>query len=144
MKLNDLINENRVYAAVEQEIHDWITQKYNGVYDIEFHNTPAYDDKGRRLPDCEIVQCVPIVQQSQKTAQRIVHTVNQKIDEVLTAHDEEIYFSERLTRIYKAHPKFQNADINSIAELKKDKRFLMYLQELIIKPKKGVGYARTS
>jgi hypothetical protein len=144
MKLHELLDEGRVYNEVEQEIRDWILQKYNGVYDIEFHNKPAFDDKGRRLPDCEIVQCVPVVRQTPETAQEVVRTVNQKIDEILQEYDEDIYLSERLTRIYKMHPRFKNTEIDSIAELKKDKRFLIYLKELIIKPKRRVGYDRTN
>jgi len=139
MKLHELLDEGRVYEKVEEEIRAWMKERFNGVYDIEFHHYPTFDEKGKRLPDCEIVQCLPVVRQSKKAAEKIVAEVNNKIDEILQAHDEEIYLSERLTRIYARHPNFKNANIGSIEELKKNKLFLKYLNELVIpmpKPKK--------
>jgi hypothetical protein len=137
MKVKELLDEQKVYANIENEIRSWVAERFNGVYDIEFHNTPTFDENGRRLPDCEIVQCVPIVAQTEETAQKIVWEVNEKIDAILQSHDEEIVLSERLTRIYKKHPNFKNKKVESVAELKKHPLFLRYLKELIILVPRG-------
>jgi hypothetical protein len=129
MKVSELLDENKIYAKVEEEIRAWMKVKYNGVYDIEFHNEPTYLD-GKRLPDTEIVQCMPVVSQSKKAATKVVAEVNEKIDEILQSHDEEIYISGLLARIYVRHPNFKSAKCESIAELKKNKLFLQYMKEL--------------
>lgn len=120
MKLKDFINEQAVYKKVEDEIREWIETTYKGL-SIDFYPLTM-----------ELVRTDENIDFSEEQTQKITEVVNIKIDEILFAHREEIYIAERLTRIWLKHPKY-NPEVNSLEELKKSKRFLKYLNELIIK-----------
>lgn len=120
MKLKDFINEQAVYKKVEDEIREWVETTYKGL-SIDFYPLTM-----------EIVRTDANIDFSEEQVQKITEVVNIKIDEILFEHKEEIYIAERLTRIWKNHPKY-NPEVSSLEDLKKSKRFLKYLEELIIK-----------
>ncbi len=120
MRLKDFINEEAVYKKVENEIREWVETTYNGL-SIDFYPLTM-----------EIVRTDENIDYSEEQTQKITEVVNIKIEDILYAHREEIYIAERLTRIWKNHPKY-NPEVNSLEDLKKSKRFLKYLKELIIK-----------
>ena len=122
MRLKDFINENLVYDKVENEIREWVEKAYPGL-SIDFY------------PHLEIVQVDNNITIAKERAPKITEAVNIKIGDILEAHAEEIYIAERLTRIWKTHPRF-NIEVESIEDIKKNAKFLKYLKELIIKPKK--------
>lgn len=120
MKLKNFINEYAVYKKVENEIREWIETTYKGL-SIDFYELTM-----------EIVRTDPDIDYSAEQTQKITEVVNIKIGDILEEHAEEIYIAERLTRIWKKHPKY-NPDVKSMEELKRSKRFLKYLDELIIR-----------
>jgi len=120
MKLKDFINEEAVYKKVENEIREWVETTYKGL-SIDFYPLTM-----------EIVRTDENIDYSEEQTQKITEVVNIKIEDILYAHREEIYIAERLTRIWKNHPKY-NPEVNNLEDLKKSKRFLKYLKELIIK-----------
>lgn len=120
MKLKDFINEEAVYKKVENEIREWVETTYKGL-SIDFYPLTM-----------EIVRTDENIDYSEEQTQKITEVVNIKIEDILYDHREEIYIAERLTRIWKNHPKY-NPEVNSLEDLKKSKRFLKYLKELIIK-----------
>lgn len=124
MKLKEFINEYATYKKVENEIREWVETTYKGL-SIEFYESVI-----------EIVRTDENVDFSPEEVQKITEVVNIKIGDILEAHAEEIYIAERLTRIWNKHPKY-NPDVTSLEELKKSKRFLKYLSELIIRPNHG-------
>lgn len=121
MKLKEFINEYKVYKKVENEIREWVEKTYKGL-SIDFYELTM-----------EIVRTDKNIDYSAEQTQKITEVVNIKIGDILEAHAEEIYIAERLTRIWKKHPKYNPDNITSIEDLKKSKRFLKYLDELIIK-----------
>ena len=120
MKLKDFINEEAVYKKVEDEIREWVETTYKGL-SIDFYPLTM-----------EIVRTDENIDYSEEQTQKITEVINIKIEDILYAHRGEIYIAERLTRIWKNHPKY-NPEVNSLEDLKKSKRFLKYLKELIIK-----------
>lgn len=126
MKVTELLNEQRIYKQCEDEIREWVEKTYEGL-SIDFN-----------LSNVEIVRTNPKIDYTPEEVKKIVEVVNIKIGDVLESHLEEIYLSERVTRIYKKHPRFKDYEIESIEALKKNKKFLKYLKELIIKIPKGV------
>lgn len=122
MKLKELINENAIYIKVENKIREWVEKTYSGL-SIDF------------FPHLEIVRTNELVDFKPEQVQQITEVVNIKIGNILEEYAEEIYIAERLTRIWKKHPKF-NIEVADIEELKKHPLFLKYLKELVIKPKK--------
>ena len=121
MKLKEFINEDKVYQKVENEIRDWVEKTYSGL-SIEFY------------PHLELVRTNALVDFDKEQVYKITEVVNIKIGDILEQHQEEIYIAERLTRIWKAHPRF-NIEVNSLEDVKRHPLFLRYLKELIIKPK---------
>lgn len=121
MKLKEFISEDKVYAKVEEEIRNWIESTYNGL-SIEFE------------PHLEIVRTDENIDFSSEEVAKIVEVVNIKIGDIMEAHEEEIYIAEKLTQIWKKHPRF-NIEVESIEDLKKDKKFLKYFKELKFKKK---------
>ena len=126
MKLKEFINEYEVYKKVENEIREWVENTYKGL-SIEFYDYTM-----------EIVRLDENIDYDADQVQKITEVVNIKIGDILEAHEEEIYIAERLTRIWKNHPRF-NIDVESIEDIKRNKKFLKYLDELIIRtPSKKV------
>lgn len=134
MKLKEFINENKVYNKIEKEIRDWVETTYTGL-SIEFD------------PHLELVRTNVLIDFNEERVKKITEIVNIKIGDILEEHAEEIYIAERLTRIWKKHPRF-NIEINNLEEVKRHPLFLRYLKELIYKPKledyrrKGASYGR--
>lgn len=116
MKLKEFLNEDKVYNKVENEIREWVERTYNGL-SIEF------------FPHLEIVRTNEFVEYNAEQVRKITEVINVKIGDIMESHAEEIYIAEKLTKIWKRHPKF-NIDIESIEELKKNNKFLSYLKEL--------------
>lgn len=127
MKLKDFINENKVYTKVEEEIRNWVEETYQGL-SIEF------------WPHLEIVRINALIDYPEDRVKKITEVVNIKIGDIMEEYAEEIVIAERLTRIWKNHPRF-NIEVESIEDIKKNKMFLKYLKELIIKPKNVVNIA---
>ena len=124
MKIKEFLNEDSIYTKVENEIREWIESSYTGL-SIEFS------------PHIEIVRTNEFIDYPPERVKKITEVVNIKIGDILESHAEEIYIAERLTRIWKNHPKF-NINVNNIEEVKRHPRFLKYLKELIITiPKKS-------
>lgn len=134
MKLKEFINENKVYNKIEKEIRDWVETTYTGL-SIEFD------------PHLELVRTNVLIDFNEERVKKITEIVNIIIGDILEEHAEEIYIAERLTRIWKKHPRF-NIEINNLEEVKRHPLFLRYLKELIYKPKledyrrKGASYGR--
>jgi len=130
MKLKELLNENKAYEKAEKEIREWIEKTYPGL---------TIDCSGEVA---EIVRTDENIDYPKDQVPKIVEVVNIKIDEILEKHEEEIYISEKLTKIWQKHPEF-NPDVESIEDLKKNKKFLKYFKELsnrnYIKRKKKGG-----
>lgn len=124
MKLKEFINEDRIYTQVEDEIKQWIEATYKGL-SIEFYEQTM-----------EIVRTDENIEYNEEQTQKITEVVNIKIGDILEAHAEEIYIAERLTRIWRKHPRF-DIEVESIDDIKKNEKFLKYLKELIIKPSKA-------
>jgi len=120
MKLKDFINEDEVYTRVENEIKDWVEKTYKGLT-IEFYPNTL-----------ELLRTDDAIDFDEEQVKKITEVVNIKIGDILEEHDEEIYIAERLTRIWKKHPKF-NIEVESIEDIKRNEKFLKYLKELIIK-----------
>lgn len=119
MYLKDWIDEYDVYKKCEDEIREWVESSFVGL-SIIFE------------PHIEIVRTDEKLDFSPKRCEQIVELVNIKIAEILKSHAEEIYIAERLTRIYKLHPRFKFfKDAQNIEELKKSPKFCRYLKELI-------------
>ena len=127
MKLKDFINEDKVYTKVEEEIKKWVEETYQGL-SIDF------------WPHLEIVRTSAMIDFPEDRVKKITEVVNIKIGDIMEEHAEEIIVAERLTRIWKNHPRF-NIDVESIEDIKENKKFLRYLKELIIKPKNVVNIA---
>lgn len=121
MELKKFINEDMVYLKVENEIREWVEKTYPGL-SIEFE------------PHLEIVRTDTKIDFSPAEVEKIVEVVNIKIGDIMELHQEEIYIAERLTRIWRNHPRF-NIDVSSIQDIKNNSRFCKYLKELIIKTK---------
>lgn len=121
MKLKEFINEDKIYMKVEDEIKSWVENTYNGL-SIEFY------------PHLEIVRTNELIDFPSEEVQKIIEVVNIKIGDILESHAEEIYISEKLTKIWKRHPRF-NIEVESLEGLKKDPLFLRYLRELSVKPR---------
>ena len=119
MKLKEFINEDKVYQKVENEIRDWVEKTYSGL-SIEFY------------PHLELVRTNALVDFDKEQVYKITEVVNIKIGDILEQHQEEIYIAERLTRIWKAHPRF-NIEVNSLEDVKRHPLFLCFLKEFIIK-----------
>ena len=130
MKIKEFINEDKVYNKVEEEIREWVEKSYPGL-SIEFY------------PHLEIVRTDPEIDFEKERVPKITEAINIKIGDVLEAHDEEIYIAERLTRIWRKHPKF-NIEVETIEDIKRNPKFLKYLKELIIKkkPKKEIAHGK--
>jgi len=121
MKLKEFISETAVYQKVEKEIREWVEKTYPGL-SIDFY------------PHLEIVSTSSVIQYSEEQVPKIVEVVNIKIGDIMDAHAEEIMIAERLSRIWKNHPRF-NIDVESIEDIKTNKKFLKYFKELIITQK---------
>lgn len=126
MKLKEFLTEYKAYKKAEDEIVEWVEKTYPGLT-MDFSGDVA-----------EIVRTDESVDYPEEQVPKIVEVVNLKIDEILEKHEEEIYIAEKLTIIWKRHPMF-NPEIESIAEFKKNEKFLKYLKELKIKRKKRGG-----
>lgn len=124
MELKEFINEDKVYLKVEDEIREWVEKTYDGL-SIEFY------------PHLEIVKTRDDVHFTKEQVHKIIEVVNIKIGDIMESHAEEIYIAERLTRIWKKHPRF-NPEVSSIEEVKRHPLFLKYLKELILKSKSKV------
>lgn len=120
MKLKDFLNEDKVYEKVEKEIREWVENTYKGL-SIDFY------------PHLEIVRTDESIDFPKERVPKITEVINIKIGDIMEAHAEEIYIAERLTRIWKNHPRF-NIEVESIEEVKRHPLFLKYLKELIITP----------
>ena len=119
MKLCEWIDEYEVYKKCEEEIREWVESSFVGL-SIIFE------------PHLEIVRTDEKIDFAPKRVEQVTELVNIKIGDILEAHAEEIYIAERLTRIYKKHPRFKNYEgAQNIEELKKDAKFCKYLKELI-------------
>jgi len=127
MKIKDFLKEHEIYLKVENEIREWVEKTYAGL-SIEFY------------PHLELVRTSQLIDFSEEQVQKITEVVNIKIGDIMEEHAEEIYIAERLTRIWKNHPRF-NPNVENIDELKKHPQFLKYLKELIIKPKNVINIA---
>jgi len=127
MKIKDFLKEHEIYLKVENEIREWVEKTYAGL-SIEFY------------PHLEVVRTNELINFNEEQVQKITEVVNIKIGDIMEKHAEEIYIAERLTRIWKNHPRF-NPDVKSVDELKKHPQFLKYLKELIIKPKNVINIA---
>ena len=126
MKLKEFINEYAVYEKAEKEITAWVEKSYPGLSMDYSGNVP------------EPVRIDENVDFSEDRVPKIVEAINIKIGDILDKYKEEIYIAERLTRIWKKHPRF-DIEVESIEDIKRNPKFLKYLKELIIKrPKKGV------
>ena len=123
MDLKEFINEDKIYTIVENEIREWIENKYKGL-SIEFY------------PHLEIVRTNEKIDYMPEAVAKIVEVVNIKIADILDAHAEEIYIAERLTRIWRNHPRFNIQNVKSLEDIKRNKKFLKYLNELIFRRKK--------
>lgn len=123
MKLKEFLSEDMVYNNAEKEIREWVEKTYDGL-SIDFY------------PHLEIVRTNESIDFSIEQVNKITEVINIKIGDVLESRAEEIYIAERLTRIWKSHPRF-NIDVETIDDVKKNPKFLKYLKELIIKPKKS-------
>jgi hypothetical protein len=120
MNLREFISEAAVYKKCENIIRAWVEETYPGL-SIEFD------------PHLEIVQTDPAKKFTKRRVRQIVEATNIKIGDVLEQHAEEIYIAERLERIYKNHPTFDIENVTSIEDIKRNKKFLRYLDELIIR-----------
>lgn len=116
MRLKEFINEDKVYSKVENEIREWIENTYKGL-SIEF------------IPHIEIVRTDENIDFSKKEVAKITEVVNIKIGDIMEQHAEEIYIAEKLSKIWKKHPRF-NIEVESIEEVKKHPLFLRYFKEL--------------
>jgi len=123
MKLKEYLNEDIVYIKAEKEIKDWVEKTYSGL-SIDFY------------PHLEIVRINNFIDYSEEQVKKITEVINIKIGNILESHAEEIYIAERLTRIWKSHPRF-NIEVENLDDIKKNSKFLKYLKELIIKPSKS-------
>lgn len=121
MKLKDFISETKVYDKAAGEIKNWIEESYPGLSII-------YE------PRLEVVRTDENIDFDEERVPKIVEAINIKIGDILEQHAEEIYIAERLTRIWQNHPRF-NIDVESIQDIKDNKKFCKYLKELIITPK---------
>lgn len=121
MELKKFINEDMVYLKVENEIREWVEKTYPGL-SIDFE------------PHLEIVRTDTKIDFSPAEVEKIVEVVNIKIGDIMELHQEEIYIAERLTRIWRNHPRF-NIDVSSIQDIKNNPKFCKYLKELIIRTK---------
>lgn len=124
MKLKEFLSEDVVYTNAEKEIREWVEKTYYGL-SIDFY------------PHLEIVRTNESIDFSVEQVNKITEVINIKIGDILESRAEEIYIAERLTRIWKNHPRF-NIDVETIDDVKKNPKFLKYLKELIIKPKKNL------
>ena len=123
MKLKEFLNEDKVYAKVEDEIRSWVENVYPGL-SIDFY------------PRLEIVRLYKDIDFSSDRVKKITEVVNIKIGDIMEQHAEEIYIAERLTRIWRKHPRF-NPEVKTISDVKSNPLFLKYLKELIIKRKEN-------
>lgn len=126
MKLKEFINEYKAYQKAEKEITAWVEETYPGL---------SMDYSGNIA---EIVQIDEKADYPADKVPKIVEVVNIKIDEILEKHEEEIYIAEKLTKIWKRHPKF-NIEVNSIEDIKRNPKFLKYFKELNPARKKRGG-----
>jgi len=117
MKLKEFLTEYKAYQKAEKEIVEWVEKTYPGL-SMDFSGEVA-----------EIVRTDESIDYPEDKVPKIVEVVNIKIDEILEKHEEEIYIGEKLTKIWKNHPTF-NPDVESIDDLKKNKKFLKYFKEL--------------
>lgn len=119
MKIREFINVDKEYSEAENEIKAWVESSYPGL-SIEFE------------PHIEVVQIDKAVKFTKRRVRKIVEAVNIKIGDIMEKRAERIYIAERLERIYKNHPEF-DIDVESIADIKENKQFLKYLDELILR-----------
>lgn len=119
MKLREYISEEAVYKKIENEIRTRVEESYPGL-SIEFE------------PHLEIVQTDEKLRFTKPRVRRIVEAVNVMIGDIMESRAEEVYIAERLERIYRLHPEF-DIDVESMEDIKCNKRFLKYLNELVIR-----------
>lgn len=124
MKLKEFINEDKVYTKVEDEIREWVEKTYNGL-SIVFE------------PHLEIVRTNAVIDFDKEQVYKITEVVNIKIGDIMEAHAEEIFIAEKLTKIWKNHPRF-NIEVENIEDVKKHPLFLKYLKDLTIRTKANV------
>lgn len=110
------ISEYKIYEKCEKEIRDWVETNFAGL-SIDFY------------PHIEIVKTNKFTEYSKEQAGKIVESVNDKIAEILERHAEELYLASLAERVAKNHPRY-NIELKDIAELKRDKKFLVYIKEL--------------
>lgn len=110
------ISEYKIYEKCEKEIREWVETNFTGL-SIDFY------------PHIEIVKINKFTEYSKEQAERIVAEVNEKIGEILEKHAEELYLANLAERVAKNHPRY-NIELQDIAELKGNKKFLVYIKEL--------------
>lgn len=123
MKLKEFINEDKVYTEVEEEIRAWVENSYPGL-------SIVFD------PHLETVRTNELIDFDPERVCKITEAINIKIADILEAHEEEIYIAEKLSKIWKRHPRF-NIEVSSIEGVKRHPLFLKYFKELEIKPKRS-------
>jgi hypothetical protein len=122
MKLSEWIKPSyEVYDKCLDSAREWIEKTYAGL-SLEIANEKI-----------EVVRTDTKIDYTPLECERIVDALNLKLDEILETYDDEIVLSERVERIRRNHPRF-DPPVADIKELKRDKKFLKYLKELIIKP----------
>lgn len=126
MKLKEFINEDKIYTKVENEIRVWVEEHYPGL-SVDF------------FPHLELVRTNKSIDFAPERVPKITEVVNIKIGEIMEEHQEEIYLATKLTDIWHNHPRF-NIEVESIEDIKKDKKFLKYFKELYYQ--KAVNYGR--
>ncbi len=119
MNIREFISVDKAYSEAEAEIKAWVESSYPGL-SIEFE------------PHIEIVKIDQAANYTKRRVRKIVEAVNIKIGEIMEQHAERIYIAERLERIYKNHPHW-SIDVESIEDIKKNKQFLEYFNELILR-----------
>ena len=110
------ISEYKIYEKCEKEIREWVETNFAGL-SIDFY------------PHIEVVKTNKFTEYSKEQAERIVAEVNEKIGEILEKHAEELYLASLVERVAKNHPRY-NIELQDIAELKGNKKFLVYIKEL--------------
>lgn len=119
MNIREFISVDKAYSEAEAEIKAWVESSYPGL-SIEFE------------PHIEVVKIDQTADYAKNRTHKIVEVINIKIGDIMEQHAEEIYIAERLERIYKNHSDW-NIDVNSIEDIKNNKEFLKYLDELILR-----------
>lgn len=126
MKLKDFISEDKAYKKAEDEIVKWVEETYSGLTIIFERDVP------------EIVRIDENIDFDKEQVAKITEVVNIKIGDILEKYEEEIYIAEKLTLIWKNHPRF-NPEVECVNDLKKNKTFLKYFKELKNQPRRYHG-----